>query len=90
MGVRANHAQKIKTNESKEKNIEGKEDEMLFALVTTSQLMVVMVGVLTAHLIWNNPPDCPEKYKKLGYVEQREVCESKYHGYGQWRWVLKE
>ena len=63
---------------------------MIFALVTTSQLIVVMAGVLTAHLIWNNPPDCPEKYMKLGYVEQREVCESKYHGYGQWRWVLKE
>ena len=64
--------------------------KMIFALVTTTQLMVVIAGVLTAHLIWNNPPDCPEKYMKLGYVEQREVCESKYHGYGQWRWVLKE
>ena len=64
--------------------------KMIFALVTTTQLIVVMAGVLTAHLIWNNPPDCPEKYMKLGYVEQREVCESKYHGYGQWRWVLKE
>ena len=64
--------------------------KMIFALVTTSQLIVVMVGVLTAHLIWNNPPDCPEKYMKLEYVEQREVCEYKFHGYGQWRWVLKE
>ena len=64
--------------------------KMVFALVTTTQLIVVMEGVLTAHLIWNNPPDCPEEVKKLGYVEQREVCEYKFHGYGQWRWVLKE
>ena len=64
--------------------------KMIFALVTTSQLLVVIAGVLTAHLIWNNPPDCPEEAKKLGYVEQREVCELKFHGYGQWRWVLKE
>ena len=62
----------------------------MFVLVTTSQLLVVIAGVLTAHLIWNNPPDCPEEAKKLGYVEQREVCEFKFHGYGQWRWVLKE
>ena len=90
MGVRANHAQKIKTNESKEKNIEGKEDEMIFALITTSQLMVVIAGVLTAHLIWNNPPDCPEEVFKLGYVEQRKMCELKLQGYNTWRWVLKE
>ena len=64
--------------------------KMIFALVTTTQLIVVIAGVFTAHLIWNNPPDCPKEVKKLGYVEQREVCESKYHGYGQWRWVLKE
>ena len=64
--------------------------KMIFALVTTTQLIVVIAGVLTAHLIWNNPPDCPEEAMKLGYVEQREVCEYKFHGYGQWRWVLKE
>ena len=64
--------------------------KMIFALVTTTQLMVVIAGVLTAHLIWNNPPDCPEEAMKLEYVEQREVCELKFHGYGQWRWVLKE
>ena len=63
---------------------------MILALVTTSQLMVVMVGVLTAHLIWNNPADCPEEAFKLGYVEQREVCEMKKQGYNYWRWVLKE
>ena len=63
---------------------------MVFALVTTTQLIVVMAGVLTAHLIWNNPPDCPEEVFKLGYVEQRKVCELKFHGYGEWRWVLKE
>ena len=63
---------------------------MIFVLVTTSQLIVVIAGVLTAHLIWNNPPDCPEEAKKLGYVEQREVCEMKKQGYNYWRWVLKE
>jgi len=63
---------------------------MIFALVTTSQLLVVIAGVLTAHLIWNNPPDCPEEVMKLGYQEQREVCEYKFHGYGLRRWVLKE
>ena len=63
---------------------------MIFALVTTSQLIVVMVGVLTAHLIWNNPPDCPEEVFKLGYVEQRKMCELKLQGYNTWRWVLKE
>ena len=62
----------------------------MFVLVTTSQLLVVIAGVLTAHLIWNNPPDCPEEVMKLGYLEQREVFEYKFHGYGQLRLVLKE
>ena len=62
----------------------------MFVLVTTSQLLVVIAGVLTAHLIWNNPPDCPEEAMKLGYTEQREVCELKLQGYNTWRWVLKE
>ena len=64
--------------------------KMIFALVTTTQLLLVIAGVFTAHLIWNNPPDCPEEVFKLGYVEQREVCELKLYDYGQWRWVLKE
>ena len=64
--------------------------KMIFALVTTTQLIVVMAGVLTAHLIWNNPPDCPEEVFKLGYVEQRKMCELKLQGYNTWRWVLKE
>ena len=57
---------------------------MVFALVTTTQLIVVMAGVLTAHLIWNNPPDCPEEVFKLGYVEQRKMCELKLQGYNTW------
>ena len=52
--------------------------------------MVAIAGIFTAHLIWNNPPDCPEEVFKLGYVEQREVCELKLQGYNTWRWVLKE
>ena len=63
---------------------------MIFVLVTTTQLMLVIAGVFTAHLIWNNPPDCPKEVLKLGYVEQREVCELKKQGYNNWRWVLKE
>ena len=63
---------------------------MMFALVTTTQLIIVIFGVLTTHLIWNNPPDCPEKYLKLKQEEQRKVCELKKYGYNSWRWVLKE
>ena len=63
---------------------------MIFALVTTSQLMVVIAGILTAHLIWNNPPDCPEKYMKLEKREMVKVCEYKHMPYGKIRWVLKE
>ena len=66
----------------------------MFALVTTSQLMAVIVGVLTAHLIWNNPPDCPKKYLKLeqteDHLELRRLCELKKYSYNKWRWVLKE
>ncbi len=67
---------------------------MIFALVTTSQLLVVIVGIFTAHLIWNNPPDCPEKYMKLEQTEDheefRKMCELKKYSYNKWRWVLKE
>ena len=63
---------------------------MVFALVTTTQLLLVIAGVFTAHLIWNNPPDCPKEVFKLGYVEQRKMCELKLQGYNTWRWVLKE
>ena len=63
---------------------------MILALVTTSQLMVVMAGVLTAHLIWNNPPDCPEEYMKLEKREMVKLCKYKYMMYGEIRWVLKE
>ena len=63
---------------------------MMFALVTTTQLIIVIFGVLTTHLIWNNPADCPKEYLKLEQVEQRKVCELKKYGYNSWRWVLKE
>ena len=61
---------------------------MIFALVTTSQLIVVMVGVLTAHLIWNNPPDCPEKYMK--YTQLVKVCKLQGLPSGGSQWVLRE
>ena len=63
---------------------------MIFALVTTSQLMIVIAGVLTAHLIWNNPPDCPKEYMKLEQQKMVKVCEYKHMPYGKIRWVLKE
>tara|TARA_B100000508_G_scaffold37049_1_gene28915 strand:- start:132 stop:323 length:192 start_codon:yes stop_codon:yes gene_type:complete len=63
---------------------------MMFALVTTTQLIIVIFGVLTTHLIWNNPADCPKEYLKLEQGEQRKVCELKKYGYNSWRWVLKE
>ena len=62
----------------------------MFALVTTTQLIIVIFGVLTTHLIWNNPADCPEKYLKLEQGEQRKVCELKKYGYNSWSLVLKE
>ena len=63
---------------------------MIFALVSTGELMLVIVGVLAAHLIWNNPPDCPKEYMKLEKREMVKVCEYKHLPYGKIRWVLKE
>ncbi len=68
----------------------------MFVLVTTGQLMLVIAGVLTAHLIWNNPGPCPKEYIKLEHGEIRKVdnlrtyCELKKYGYNRWHWVLKE
>ena len=63
---------------------------MIFALVTTTQLMAVIVGIVTMNAIWFNPDPCPDEYLKLGQQELREVCELQYYGYSQWRWVVKE
>ena len=61
---------------------------MIFVLVTTTQLILVIAGVLTAHLIWNNPPDCPEKYKKLGedLIKEEMIIQSPF-GYSTTRAV---
>ena len=91
MEVHGNHAQKIKTNERTGKNIEGKEDEMVFALITTSQLIVVNLLIVTVNAIWFNPDLCPKKWiNTYGQQELREVCELQYYGYNKGRWVVKE
>ena len=62
----------------------------MLALVTTTQLIGVIAGVLTAHLIWNNPPPCPEEFMKLEKREMVKLCEYKHMPYGRIVWVLKK
>ena len=65
--------------------------KMIFALVTTTQLIVVNLLIVTANVIWFNPDSCPKKWvDTYGQQELREVCELQYYGYSQWRWVVKE
>ena len=63
---------------------------MIFVLIPTSQLIAVIVGIMTMNVIWFNPDPCPTEYMKLEIRELHKVCELQYYGRNKNWWVLKE
>ncbi len=63
---------------------------MIFVLIPTSQLIAVIVGIMTMNVIWFNPDPCPNEYMKLEIRELHKVCELQYYGGNKSWWVLKE
>ena len=53
---------------------------MIFVLIPTSQLIAVIVGIMTMNVIWFNPDPCPTEYMKLEIRELHKVCELQYYG----------
>ena len=73
MGVRANHAQKIKTNERTGKNIEGRESEM----ITTATLIIIQ-ALIVSWFVFTRPEPCPREYRTTRTHLLFEKCELDY------------